>query len=256
VKLRYHANVIEQRPQGSLLSPAWTLPARDLGCTPFEPGDRFTEYYYTDRWLDIQEVVSASGRCKGWYGDIAEPVRIENNQMSLVDRALDVWVNAEGQPLLLEEDEFETSSLSEAHRHAARWGVQVLLEMLEACEDAFADLRYQKERPAEGDPLLRSQLSNKRSCLRIPGREWLFSAEFAELCPVFSSEKALPSLFPPQNKHGVELEPLLPVSRPSPNLSKLPMNPLLWSLLQQENKRRPLVRLLPTKCRRASPKEC
>lgn len=82
VKLRYQAEAIEQRPQGLILSSAWTLPARNLGCTQLEPGDRFTEYYYTDRWFDIQEVASASSRRKGWCDDIAEPVRIEHNQMS------------------------------------------------------------------------------------------------------------------------------------------------------------------------------
>jgi Protein of unknown function (DUF402) len=140
VKLCYQAEIIEQRPHGVILSSVWTQPARDLGCTHFEPGDRFREYYYTDRWFNIQEVVSAKGRRKGWYCDIAEPVVIENNQMRLVDLELDVWVSAEGKPHLLDEDEFETSSLSEAQRHAARQGVQALLEMLEAHEDAFADL--------------------------------------------------------------------------------------------------------------------
>lgn len=60
--------------------------------------------------------------------------------MSLVDLELDVWVSAEGKPYLLDEDEFETSSLSEAQRLAARQGVQTLLEILEAREEAFANL--------------------------------------------------------------------------------------------------------------------
>lgn len=140
VKLCYQAEIIEQRTNGVILSSVWTRPSRDLGCAHFESGDRFREYYYTDRWFNIQEVVSAKGKRKGWYCDIAEPVVIENNQMSLVDLELDVWVSAEGKPYLLDEDEFETSSLSEAQRLAARQGVQTLLEMLEAREEAFADL--------------------------------------------------------------------------------------------------------------------
>lgn len=140
VKLCYQAEIVEQRTHGVILSSVWTLPSRDFGCTQFEPGDRFREYYYTDRWFNIQEVVSAKGKRKGWYCDIAEPVVIENNQMSLVDLELDVWVSAEGKPYLLDEDEFEASSLSEAQRIAAQQGVQALLEMLEAREDAFAHL--------------------------------------------------------------------------------------------------------------------
>lgn len=146
VKLCYQAEVIELRPQGWILSSIWTLPARDLGCVHFETGDRFTEYYYTDRWFDIQEVTSADGGRKGWYCDIAEPVVFEKNQIRLVDLELDVWVSAEGKPLLLDEDEFEASLLSESQRDAARRGVQSLLEMLDAREDAFADLHRQKKR--------------------------------------------------------------------------------------------------------------
>ncbi len=140
VKLRYDAEVIERRPQCLIVSSAWTLPARDLGCTQFEPGDRFTEYYYTDRWFDVQEVVTPNGTHKGWYCDIAEPAVIESNQVRLVDLELDVWVSTEGEPFLLDEDEFEASALSDAQRIAARRGVQALLEMLEAREDAFAGL--------------------------------------------------------------------------------------------------------------------
>ncbi|HEU5349308.1 MAG TPA: DUF402 domain-containing protein [Ktedonobacterales bacterium] len=140
VKLSYQAEVIEQRPQGLILSSVWTKPARDLGCTHFELGDRFTEYYYTDRWFDIQEVTSADGRRKGWYCDIAEPVVIEDGQVRLVDLELDMWVSAEGAPLVLDEDEFEAAPLSEAQRRAARQGLQALLQMLAAREDAFAGL--------------------------------------------------------------------------------------------------------------------
>lgn len=140
VKLCYQAEIIERRTHGMILSSVWTLPARDLGCTYFEPGDRLKEYYYTDRWFNIQEVVSVQGKRKGWYCDIAEPVVIENNRLSFVDLELDVWVSAEGKPYLLDENEFETSSLSQAQRLAARQGVQALLRMLETREDAFANL--------------------------------------------------------------------------------------------------------------------
>lgn len=141
VKLRYQAEVIEQRPQGLILSSIWELPSRDLGCIHFEPGDRFVEYYYIDRWFDIQEVISVKGKRKGWYCDIAEPALIEPDQVRLVDLELDVWISAEGETFLLDEDEFAASSLTIAQRHAARQSVQDLLRMLEAREDAFANLR-------------------------------------------------------------------------------------------------------------------
>ena len=141
VKLRYPAAVVERRPHGVVLRPTWTVPTRDLGCVRFESGDRFTEYYYTDRWFDVQEVARADGRRKGWYCDIAEPAVIEGDQLRLVDLELDVWVSAAGEPLILDEDEFAVLPPSDAQRAGARRGLQALLPMLEVRRDAFAMLR-------------------------------------------------------------------------------------------------------------------
>lgn len=143
LKLRYEAEVVERRTQGVILHALWTLPARDLGYTVFEPGDNFTEFYYTDRWFDVLEVVSANGRRKGWYCDIAEPAVMQSNELKQVDLFLDVWVDARGEALILDEDEYEAANLSEAQRRGARQGLQELLRMLEAREEAFASLRQQ-----------------------------------------------------------------------------------------------------------------
>ena len=141
VKLCYPAAVVERRPHGVVVRAAWALPPRDLGCVRFEPGDRFTEYYYTDRWFDVQEVARADGQRKGWYCDIAEPAVVEGDQVRLIDPELDVWVSAAGEPLILDKDEFATRPLSDAQRAGARQGLHALLVMLEARRDAFATLR-------------------------------------------------------------------------------------------------------------------
>jgi len=141
VKLRYPAAVVARRPHGLVVQAAWTLPPRDLGCARFEPGDRFTEYYYTDRWFDVQEVARADGGRKGWYCDIAEPAVIAGDQLRLVDLELDVWVSAAGEPLVLDEGEFATRPLSAAQRAGARQGLRALLALLAARQDAFATLR-------------------------------------------------------------------------------------------------------------------
>lgn len=140
VKLRYQAEVIERQPQSIIVSSTWTEPLRDLGCTRFEPGDRFTEYYYPDRWFNVQEVVNSAGVRKGWYCDIAEPAVIDQGQIRMVDLELDVWVSVQGQPLVLDESEFETRPLSETQRQMAWKGLQALLTMLEARSGPFAVL--------------------------------------------------------------------------------------------------------------------
>src|ERR687895_299392 len=106
VRLSYPAEVVARRPNGVVVRAAWFLPARDLGCARFEPGDRFTEHYYADRWFDVQEVTDSDGRRKGWYCDVAEPATIAADQVRLVDLELDVWVSAAGEAVVLDEDEF------------------------------------------------------------------------------------------------------------------------------------------------------
>ena len=142
VRLSYPAALVARRPRGVVLTAAWALPARDLGCVRFEPGDRFTEHYYADRWFDVQEVASADGRRKGWYCDIAEPAVIGRDRVSLVDLELDVWVSAAGEAVVLDEDEFAASPwLSAAQRAGARRGLRALLRMFAERRDAFAALR-------------------------------------------------------------------------------------------------------------------
>ena len=142
VRLSYPAEVVERRPDGVVVRAAWALPARDLGCARFEPGDRFTEHYYADRWFDVQEVTDAHGRRKGWYCDVAEPAVIAEGRVSLVDLELDVWVSAAGEAVVLDEDEFAASRLlSAGQRAGARRGLEDLLRMLAEGQDAFAALR-------------------------------------------------------------------------------------------------------------------
>ncbi len=142
VRLSYPAEVVARRPNGVIVRAPWALPARDLGCVRFEPGDRFTEHYYADRWFDVQEVASADGRRRGWYCDVAEPAVIAADQVRLVDLELDVWVSAAGEAVVLDEDEFAASRLlSPAQRAGARRGLRALLRLLAERQDAFAVLR-------------------------------------------------------------------------------------------------------------------
>jgi predicted RNA-binding protein associated with RNAse of E/G family len=140
-QLRYHGEIIEQHQHGVVIQATWDRQSYDLGYTRFETGDRFTEYYYTDRWYNIFEIATADGVRKGWYCNIAEPARIENDTIKQVDLFLDVWVDPDGQPLLLDEDEFAAvTTLSEEQRDKARQGLQAILQMLEAREEVFAGL--------------------------------------------------------------------------------------------------------------------
>lgn len=139
-KLRYQGTIIKRLPDGVILQASWTNPARDLGYTRFEPGDRFIEYYYTNRWFNIFDIASTDGTRKGWYCNITEPAVIFDDRIEQIDLLLDVWVSPEGNYLILDEDEFAATTLTERQRHGAEAGLQALLQMLEARQEAFSDI--------------------------------------------------------------------------------------------------------------------
>ncbi len=93
----------------------------------FKTGDRFVEYYYTDRWYNIFEIHDRKdGKIKGWYCNIGRPAVFEDGIVSYVDLALDLWVSVEGKQTILDQDEFESLDLSEELRASALKGLQEL----------------------------------------------------------------------------------------------------------------------------------
>ncbi len=69
-------------------------------------GDRFVETFYTDRWYNIFEIFDRDDKSfKGWYCNIGKPALIEEDTVSYVDLALDLWVAPDGVQTVLDEDE-------------------------------------------------------------------------------------------------------------------------------------------------------
>ncbi|HEY5002675.1 MAG TPA: DUF402 domain-containing protein [Ktedonobacteraceae bacterium] len=139
--LRYQGKVIERSPTRVVIQAAWSNPPKDLGYTRFEAGDSFTEYYYSDRWFNIFDILGSDNQRKGWYCNIAQPAVIFDDRIEQVDLFLDVWVNPRGKPLLLDEDEFAAATtLSEEQRTGAHAGLQTLLQLLASRSEAFSPL--------------------------------------------------------------------------------------------------------------------
>lgn len=138
-KIRYQGELVQHLSQGIIIKARWTRPTLDLGYTRFEPGDCFTEYFYTDRWFNIFDIASSDGKRKGWYCNIAEPARIFDDRVEQVDLLLDVWVNTAGGQLILDENEFAAATtLSEKQRAGALQGLQTLLHLIQTRQDVFA----------------------------------------------------------------------------------------------------------------------
>jgi uncharacterized protein len=104
--LSYEAILEEVLPSGVLLEARWTRPPLALGYTTFETGDRFREWFFTDRWYNIFAISGESGPHKGWYCNIAEPARIEERTIFSRDLLLDLWVGSDYSTQVLDEEEF------------------------------------------------------------------------------------------------------------------------------------------------------
>ena len=131
LQIQYRGEVLERLTDGVIIQAYWELPLKDLGYTRFEPGDRFIEYYYTNRWFNIFDISNASNERKGWYCNITEPVDISDEQIKQKDLLLDVWVDPWGRPQLLDEDEFEAdTTLDDRQREGARKGLRELMQMI------------------------------------------------------------------------------------------------------------------------------
>jgi len=142
--VQYNGEVTERLPHRVIIQAYWTRPTMDLGYTNFEPGDRFVEYYFTNRWFNIFDISRADGHRKGWYCNIAEPAIFFDDHIEQVDLLLDVWVNPEGEPLILDEDEFANdTTLSSEQRNGAQQGLHDLLEMIATQQEPFS---YRTER--------------------------------------------------------------------------------------------------------------
>ena len=96
----------------------------------FKNGDRFVEYYFTDRWYNIFVIHDREdGNVKGWYCNIGEPAVIEDGVVSYVDLALDLWVSTSGEQTVLDEAEFEALNLNDELRSQALHGLAELKEL-------------------------------------------------------------------------------------------------------------------------------
>ena len=89
--------------------------------------DRFVETFYSDKWYNIFAIYDRDdGSLKGWYCNITKPAIIEIDSVSYVDLALDLWVSANGQQTVLDEDELEELKLGEVLKENVYAGLREL----------------------------------------------------------------------------------------------------------------------------------
>jgi predicted RNA-binding protein associated with RNAse of E/G family len=140
--VQYPVEVVRDDGTHIVVRGPWAEPTRrDLGFAVFEPGDVFTEHYWRDRWYSVKEVRDARGGLKGWYCDVARPVRTEAGALFSEDLHLDLWVSADRTTVLrLDVDEFQAGGLAEIDPLAATRARAALDELERLAANGFSDL--------------------------------------------------------------------------------------------------------------------
>jgi len=127
VVYEYEADELRRDEAGMVFEALFTREDMPFMDVTFKKGDRFVEYYYTDRWYNIFVIYDRDDRAlKGWYCNIGKPAVIEDGIVSYVDLALDLWVSADGRQVVLDEDEFDALALDEESRRGALQGLSDL----------------------------------------------------------------------------------------------------------------------------------
>ncbi len=148
VVVTYEAELAERLPTGVRLHARWLRPTLDLGYTAFDTGDRFVEWFYSDRWYNVFEIRTDGGGLKGWYCNIAQPADITAGSVACCDLLLDLWVAPDGSMRVLDEDEFFAEPALDADTRAtALAALAALQQSVRAREGPFALLG----KPASAD---------------------------------------------------------------------------------------------------------
>jgi len=93
--------------------------------------DRFVETFYSDRWYNIFEIYDRDdNKFKGWYCNIGKPAIIEDDFVSYVDLALDLWVSVNGKQTVLDEDELKELNLDDELKQKVYDGLRELQDVL------------------------------------------------------------------------------------------------------------------------------
>lgn len=133
VTWQYEGRVLKREANSVLLEAFFDREDMPFMDVTLKRGDRFVERFYSDRWYNVFEIFDRDdGNFKGWYCNIGFPAEFDEDSVSYIDLALDLWVAADGTQTVLDEDEFLALPIDGAMRSQA-------LAALDALKAKFAN---------------------------------------------------------------------------------------------------------------------
>jgi hypothetical protein len=146
-KFSYTGDVIERTGTMVKLEARFGRERMELGYVTLTPGDRFVEYFYSDRWYNIFAIYDADGGAfKGWYCNITRPAALAADSVRAEDLALDYFVQPSGKEFILDGDEFAALPLPAEERATALAALEELRGLAARREGPFADAESKTSR--------------------------------------------------------------------------------------------------------------
>ncbi len=138
VVFQYEGEVIKREGNFITLEAFFNRDDMDFMNVILKKGDRFVETFYMDRWYNIFEIFDRDSReLKGWYCNIGKPALIDDQTISYVDLALDLWVAPDGEQTVLDEDELDTLDLPDDVLRRVRESLHALQELFKSKRPPF-----------------------------------------------------------------------------------------------------------------------
>lgn len=127
VVVQYEGDVIRRDENSVTVEAFFTRDDMAFMNVTLKKGDRFIETFYTDRWYNVFEIYDRDDKSfKGWYCNIGKPAVIEEDVISYIDLALDLWVSPDGAQTVLDEEELAALNLDGELKEKAYVGLRQL----------------------------------------------------------------------------------------------------------------------------------
>jgi hypothetical protein len=108
----YSGTLLESPPGWVVAKATWTFRRMELGYMTFDPGDYLYEYFSTVYPFNAFVLFSPEDDFKGWYCNITHPTTVKDRTVFWHDLYVDIIQKADGEILILDEDELEQSGLA------------------------------------------------------------------------------------------------------------------------------------------------